>query len=579
MPSRSQAFSYAALTLTFSLFLFWIRPQYGGDPAGYARHAYLFLTHPGLEATRGLLEFGHLLWRPAAVGVTVLCGTVISAWTHAGPPLVPLAALIALNAILSWLAFLLIYKIGRRLSGPLAGWIVALLFLTSNAVLTYLRSGYSYLPGLAMQIVAVSIVLATPASARLGLRAVSSLGLRAVSSLGLRAFWLGCALAASFCLWVPYVVTVPGVIVLALLWEKGGLARTERRRLAMLAALWLAAISALLFGGAILLNRFQSPHQIADWIRDSSHEWAQTRRLARLVTGLPRSLLALQDETVMLKRLYLHDPYAPVTWKAILAAVAWKPPLFALAMGALGWLLAKTEEGRRLLIANLCAWIPLIVFAVTVFEPGSPSRFLPGFALLFTGLAYAAGRLSWRQAPARIVSVILSVFFAAMLVLNVSSVSPAARQARDRNALARLEAYNRVRKPNDVLFLLGFKDSIFRFQNADPFHPFSQADFRVLDAMEPGTLRGLHFRQVFADEAGKAWQHGGDVWISRRLVAERPLPEWDWVEGDTPGVGWKDLSAYYRQFATDAETGGADGFLRIAASPENRVRVSADLPQ
>jgi hypothetical protein len=562
-PSRSQAFSYAALTLIFSLFLFWIRPQYGGDPADYAKNAYLFLTHPGLEATRGILEFGHLLWRPAAVGVTMMCGTVISAWTHVDTPLVPLAAMIALNAILSLLAFLLIYKIGRGLSGPLAGWIVALLFLTSNAVLTYLRSGYSYLPGLAMQVLAVEIILVTSASWRLGLRA----------------FLLGCALAASFCLWVPYVVTIPGVIVLALLWGKAGLSRAQRLRFAVLAAFWLVIITGLVFGGAVMLNQFWSGQQIVDWIRDSSHEWAQTRRLVRLVTGLPRSLLALQDETVMLKRLYLHDPYAPVTWKAILMAVAWKPPLFALAMSALAWILARTEEGRCLLIANLCGWIPLIFFSVAVFEPGSPSRFLPGFALLFAGLAYAAGRLSWRQAPARIVSVILSIFFAIMLVVNVSSVSPAARQARDRNALARLEAYNLVRKPNDVLVLLGFRDPIFRFQNADPFHPFSQADFRVLDAIEPGTLRGLRFRREFAAEAANAWQHGGDVWISRRLITERPVPEWDWVEGDTPGVGWRDLSAYYRQFATDAETGGADGFLRIAASPENRSRMSVDLPR
>jgi hypothetical protein len=554
LPAQSKAFPYAALSLVFVLLFAWIRPQYGGDPADYALKAHTFLTQPSLSATRGILEFGHLIWRPAAAAVTVLCGKAVSAWAHIDPPLVPLAALIALNAIFSLGACLLIYKMGHRLSGPMAGGVVALLFLTTNAVLTYLRSGYSYLPGFAMQVLAVSIILAIPASRRLGLRA----------------FLLGCALAAAICLWVPYVVTVPGVIVLAVLWETGGLSRPERFRLAILASFWLAAITGLAFGGAILLNEFRSWQQVAEWIRDSSHEWAQTRRLARLVTGLPRSLLALQDETVMLKRLYLHDPYAPVTWRAIVMAVEWKPPLFALAMGALGWILAKTEEGRRLLIANLCAWVPLIFFSVAVFEPGSPSRFLPGFALLFAGLAYAAGRVSRRE-PA---GWILAVFFLVMLALNLSAVSPAARKASDRNAMARLEAYSQVWKPNDVLVLLDFRDPIFRFQNADPFHPFSQAAFRVLDAIEPGTLRGQRFRQVFAMEAESAWQRGGDVWISRRLIAERPLPDWNWVEGDTPGVGWRDLSGYYRQFATDAETGGEDGFLRVAASPANRLLLA-----
>jgi hypothetical protein len=554
-PAQSKALPYAALTLVFAVLFAWIRPQYGGDPADYAKLAYQFLAQPSLPATREILEFGHLIWRPAAVAVTVLCGKAVSAWTHIDPPLVPLTALIALNAIFSLGAFLLIYKMGHRLSGPMAGGVVALLFLTTNAVLTYLRSGYSYLSGLAMQVLAVSIILVMPASLRLGLRA----------------FFLGGALAASICLWVPYVVTVPGVIVLALVWEKAGLSRPERLRLVLLASFWLAAITGLAFGGAILLNEFRSWQQVAEWIRDSSHEWAQTRRLVRLVTGLPRSLLALQDETVMLKRLYLHDPYAPVTWRVIVKAVAWKPPLFAAAMGALGWILAKTKEGRRLLIANLCAWVPLIFFSVAVFEPGSPSRFLPGFALLFAGLAHAAGSISWRQAPAWI----LAGFFVVMVALNLSAVSPAARTARDRNAIARLEAFSKVRKPNDVLVLVDFRDPIFRFQNADPFHPFSQAAFRVLDAIEPGTLRGQRFRQVCAAEVANAWQHGGDVWISRRLIAERPLPEWDWVEGDTAGVGWRDLSGYYRQFATDAETGGADGFLRIAADPENRLLLAS----
>ncbi|SRR5579875_922993 len=564
--SKSKTCSYTVLALAFALLFLWVRPQYGGDSADYALKAYTYLTRPSLASTRALWEFGHLLWRPAAAAIAFAGGKTIPAWTHLDPSLIPLAALMALNATFSLAAFLLIYRMGRGLSGSIAGGVVAFLFLTTNAVLTYLRSGYSYLPGLAMQLFAVNLILVAPTA--------SSPGRRAASNLGPRAFCLGASLALSIALWAPYIVTVPALIVLTPLWEKGGLARAERLRLAALAAFWLAAISFFLFGGAILINRFQSLGQVADWIRDSSHEWAQTRRLARLVTGLPRSLLSLRDETIMLKRLYLHDPYAPVTWKAILA-VAWKPPLFAAAMSSLGWILSRTGEGRRLLIANLCAWIPLLVFAVAVFEPSAAERYLPGFALLFAALAYVAGRVPWRRPAAWI----LAAFFAAMPVVNLSAVSPAARKARDRSAIARLEAYARVAKPDNVLVLLDFRDPIFRFQNVDPFHPLNRVSFRVVDAIEPGTLRGGRFRQIFAEEAGRAWRHGGDVWISRRLVAPRPLPEWDWVEGDTPGVGWRDLSSYYRQFATDAETGSEDGFLRIAASPENRLRLTAAIPR
>jgi hypothetical protein len=553
-------FAAVVLCLTCFLVMAWARPQYGADPMDYANVAFASMQRPGLVPTSEIWEFGHLVWRPLAVATTLLANPYASRW-GIEPRLVPLAMMVALSAIFALLAVLLVYRIARLLhcSVP-ASLVVALLFLTTNSVLIYARSGYSYLPGVAMQLLAVSMILAPPAKR---------------SRLWLRALGIGCALAASICFWTPYVVTVPGIIALAFLWEDG-MERAERVRLAAHACLWTALATGFLFGGAILWNDFRSFGQIAQWVRESSHEWAQTHRLMRLATGLPRSFIAVQEESLLLKRLYFHDTYAPVSWLQVIAAVAWKPPLFALAMGALGWMLARTPAGRRLLVAGLWCWIPLIVFSVAVFEPGSPERFFPGFALLFAGLGYAAAtRVSWRDPPGGM----LAVFFAIMLAVNLASVSTTAAEARHQNAEQRLTAMSKVAHTYTLVVLLSYRDGIFSFRSVGWFHPLTRTLSRIsvhfLDAIEPGTQRAPRFRQEFATAALNAWQRGGEVWISRRLVADRPRAEWDWVEGDSQTVRWRELTGFYRQFETDASTGGEDGFLHIPSNQANRMRLSA----
>ncbi len=547
---RENAFAAAVLVLAVLFLALWVHPQYDADAFDYAAQAYSFLQHPGLNETRGILEFGHLLWRPLAVVATMIAHTVTERLMHLEPSLAPLAALMALSTIFTWFAALLLYRIARVLAGSAAAAAaVALLFLTANAVLLHMRSGFAYVPGVAFDLLAVSLMVAPPSWL--------------VPRLRLRALFAGCALAVSICLWTPELFAVAGLIALAFLWEKD-------RRFAVEAALWMALAVGGTFAAAILINRFYSWREIADWIRNSSHGVAQTHKVLRLATGLPRSLIAIQDEALLLKRLYFHDPYAPVTGMRILTGAAWKPPLFALAMGALAWTLVKTEEGRRLLIANLCGWIPLIIFAVTVFESGAPERFSPAFALLFPAVAYAAKSLSWRSAA----HWVLGIFLAAMVVVNLSSTSAAVWEARDRTSLERLEAYHRVWRPADVLVLLSPRDPIWRFHRVYPFHPLSRAPFRFADAFEPANVHTPLFRQEFARAALAAWQNGGEVWITRRVMAERPQPEWEWVEGDN-GARWQELSAYYRQFATDAAIGGDDGFVRVAESPEDRLLLAS----
>jgi hypothetical protein len=541
---------YLILCILYFALLTWAKPNYGADPLGYADDAYRFTQHPSLANTRALWEFGHLIWRPlGALFMPVF--EPLAARFPVQPNLVPLLVLITLSVLFTLMAVFLVYRITHLLSGSsTAGVIVSILFLISNAVLNYARSGYPYIPGLSMQLLAVSMI---PTS------------FENTSRLWLRAFIIGCALAASICFWTPYLMTVPGIIAFSFLW-KDKHPRAQRLRVSAQIGIVAFIAAGLVFGGAILLNHFRSSGEIFAWVRASSHGWSQSHRLIRLTTGLPRSLIVMGNHSLMLKRFYFHDPYARVSFGQALASLAWKPLLYTLAMAALVWTLAKSQPGRRLLMATLCCWIPLILFSVAIFEPGSDSRFLPGFALLFAALGFAATRIHWRHPTGWV----LALFFGVTIVVNLASVSPSADATRSQNAERRLRALGNVWRPASTAVLLSFNDDgIFYFEAVAPFHPLNQFRFHFLDAIEPGTLRAAHFRQEFAGAVRQAWRDGGDVWISRRLIAARPLPEWSWVEGDASGVPWRVLSGYYRQFETDANIGGADGFLRIAQNQKN----------
>ena len=547
------------LALTFLLLASCIRPTFGGDPLFYTEQAIAYLHKHGIAETRAFLEFGHLLWRPiAAVGAEVWA-PVITGKAGIEARLAPLVILITLSLAATLISALLVFRIAKALSGSIVNaTVVSLLFLVTYPVLTYMRSGYSYLSGLALQFIALTLMLAPPAW---------------LHKLRMRAFLIGSALALSICLWTPYIVSVPGLIIFAFIWKNDELPRSERMRLAGHALLWTALITGAAFTSAILFNDLRSIGEIGKWISDSSHGWAQNHRLVRLITGLPRSFIAIQDESLMLKRLFFHDPYAPVQWTQLLVTVAWKPPLFAAGMGALGWILAKTIPGRQLLLGTLCCWFSLIIFSVAVFEPSSPERFLPGFPLLFASLGYAAGRLS----ISNFASWVLSTFFTVMVVVNLASVAPGPANRHDEDAAQRLSSFAKVCRPNSILVLLSYADDIFRFQSVKPFDPLNRLPYNSFPAMVPGTLNGLRFREEFAQAALHTWQKNGDVWISKRLLAPYPLPSWGWVEGDSPGIKWNQLRDFYRQFQTDASTAGIDRFVRITPNEANRRLLIASV--
>lgn len=61
------------------------------------------------------------------------------------------------------------------------------------------------------------------------------------------------------------------------------------------------------------------------------------------------------------------------------------------------------------------------------------------------------------------------------------------------------------------------------------------------------------------------------MWVSERLLAEAPFPEWGWVEGDDRAIRWAQVPEFCRKFQYDKKLGNSDGFVRLAPTQTNRA--------
>jgi hypothetical protein len=128
-------------------------------------------------------------------------------------------------------------------------------------------------------------------------------------------------------------------------------------------------------------------------------------------------------------------------------------------------------------------------------------------------------------------------------------------------------------------------NTIATLMEADPLNVLPQVHpldlrlrpehFRVRSAVAAGTTQVKTWQRDFGDTALESWRNGSEVWISKRLRAATPKPEWRWVEGENGALWWKDIRTYFGSFETDRETPGEDGFLRVPHSAVNQGLVAS----
>ncbi len=478
--------------------------------------------------------------------------------SNGNPVLELYKALQSVSVTLGFIGTVAAFGIAWRISGAVVtAALVCSAFIGWNAFINYSQSGTAYVPGLSLQLVGLYLLLPDGDNQRPLWRA-----------------WLAAlALALSVCLWFPYAVSLPGIFLLGFLWNQpaqDGFGLSSRARLRPI----ITSVTACLIFGlvayviGIWMADIHSVTGLREWITSSGHGYHPTRGYIRVATGLPRGLVEIGESGLVLKRFVLHDPYAHVGTRELLQAGLGRIVLFYLAFVGLFWVIYRDKEARPLAISLSATWLILLFFAVVVFEPSQSERWMPGFASLVAGFAFVfrKGR------PLRLGTGLLGLLLAVIWLNNFRAYASPAQPGMENPSVARLTLLKPEMRKNNMIALLSMQDDISLFFGRFPFHPTRSDSVDYYFVAEQFVASSAEWRQRFARRALKAWQEDGEVWVTKRVSAETPLPQWNWAEGDDPNFKWRDIPLFFRQFDYDGKIGGYDGFQRIARNSANESR-------
>lgn len=560
MPFWSGVLGLAFLTLVYAFLVSLTKPLSWGDTCVYAPDIVGFSE--GHVNSRRIWEFGHLFWRPIGNLLWHLGGNYWPTRFDGDKVLQVYSALQLPNLLLGYFGAIAAFGIAWRISrNAITATLVTAAFLGWNPNVNYSQSGTAYVPGLTLQLAGLYLLLG------------SSRGGRSRK----QAWVAGAALAISVCLWFPYLFGLPAILLLAYLWDRNDAAWSGAESRTRLSWLMHVLVACALVGAAsytvgIRLADIKSVGELKAWVGDSYHGYQPDKRFLRVVTGLPRGLLEIGDAGLELKRFATRDPYAPVGVRDLLFTGLWKILLFYAGLAALIWTLLQDRDALPVRLPLFAGGGLLVFFAVVIFEPGQSERWMPSFPVLLTAVAFV-----FRSRKALRLSILpLAAMLALAWVSNVTAHATVAEPGSENPAVARLLQLKPLVVRKSAVCLLSFRDEISEFGARFPFHALNRSGgMQFYYVVEPGNVRSATWGREFASCGLQAWRHNGDIWISKRMTAKRPLPAWGWTEADDPHLKWRDLCALFEGFAFDGESGGADGFLRIARSPANQARLQA----
>jgi len=540
--NRQAAWPYLGIFAVFLLLTVFTRSAFLGDTIFYVSDINASLACPSLGQCPTVWDAGHLLWRPAGHWLLRPLLPLLSYVVGRNLAMATTLLLVSMSSLATLIAALLAYAIIFKETGNLRiSLFLSVVFLCANTNLYGLHSGTSYSSGLACLMAAVWC----------SQRARHDGMLRYAALAGM---WE--ALAVGF--WLPYIVALPALLLWTLF---ACLGRRVETGTALLLMTMLAGLA--LFGLGSYFAGVRSVAELRAWVGNSGHGMSQTHNLIRAVWGLPRSFLELGQFGVRIKQFLFKDPYARVSLGELFSQAVWKIIVFYLAL--LGLVsLGLTDKGKQTLAIFAVAMAGDVLLA-SVFEAGSPERYLPIFPFLF--LAVAACIVT-RQTPRAARIAVSAVCF--LMIANLISASAIRIHNEEEKAVRRVKPLLPL-PPHSLIFVVG-DDSVAHLRLNAPLHEINQANFETAGLYTP-MIRTALWKYDFASRVLAAWKQGGSIWITTRVRAMQPRREWNWVEGDDPNIMWRDIVEFFKAFEFSQDPSGEDGFTLLPQSVHNQDQL------
>jgi len=498
-------------------------------------------------------EFGHLLWRPLGYVLFRISSPLTNRFVGGDANASATLVLIAVSWNSGLVAVLSLFGVLNRLCRNKAAVLISVIgFIGAQAFLNYVRTGAPYIPGLALILLGLYLLVAE--------------GNKDKPSV-LKSVLAGVSLGAAGLFWFPYVLAIPAVLVAPLLLF--GFSK-QRLKLSLIAVVVGAVIGAGVYFAVMAHIGVHNVQDFRVWMEKTSRSTGSSNRgMSKMIFGFARSFLNMGNDGMLFKRFLLHDPFNPVSALDLVRFSLWKLVAFYVFVGFIFLSLITSNNGRRLLVLFLLNVLPVIAFAI-YWQGGDPERYLPLYPLLFIALAWAIDS----QEVKRLFKIPLVLFVIAMVAVNGLMMSRVKINQQQQAIAGRIADLSTSLKPNSWVYTANWQDDLINFNRSFPLNPINRnSNLRLGAFISPGEAEVAHWRQDVATRIESAWQNGGDVWISRRLLSERPRPEWNWVEGDDPRVSWTDLNRFTSKLELGPTVGGDDGFALLINGPQNQAAL------
>lgn len=510
-----------------------------------------------LTTSNPFVDFGHLLWRPLGWLCFLIAQPASRLLAHDNQQAEVILTLMGITFLSALVCIVLFFLLARCLVRNNRSALLATVgFFSADAFLNYIHTGNAYV--LAMTCLVAGMYFSMSDEKDLASMARASLA--------------GICFALTVFFWFPYVFVLPAAMATPLLF------RLHKPRSLRLSGLTLAVcviVGMVAYASAIAVLDIRSITDLRAWILAAGHGQIQAggiRAAARLAFSFPRSFINMGRDGVWLKRYLIHDPYACVTVADILHLSLWKLALFYGAAGTVCFELARSAQGRKLLIWLAAALLPVIVFGVFIFQAGSIDLYLPLYPFIALAFGYALGNTQTHRAS----KILLLAALAAMVAVNVHAMSKSTLGVDKAKAETRIHDLIPLLTSRDMVMAVNVHDSLAEFRLNYPLDPLNlDREWKTYDMLEINAARLAIWREDFAKRALATWLQGGAVWLPERVFRSKPNPDWNWVEGDDKRVKWTDLPEFFSQLETGPMVDGEDGFVLLQNSPKNRQVLAA----
>lgn len=530
--------SYVFSAILFIAAVFLTSSTYWGDTQDYVDSLLTYLEGGQYR----FIDFGHLFWRPLGWVVWTSLFDPSNSENLRSDATFSFQILVIASGFVCVLIFVRILHVFRVRSFPIL--FATLGFVCAHTFLNYSQAGNSYVPGLMCYMISVYFALD-----------------RRGSRQKIRASLSGVFLAFSFCFWVAFTWTIPAALMAPLILF--GFCKTNVLRVGITAIASLVTLFTC-FGVAISALGIRSVDGLLQWITQAA-QGAESTGVMSVIWGMARSFINLGSDAVLFKRFLHNDPFNPVTPIELLNGSLGYFLLFYLMGGVLAWALYSIASTRSFLYLLMISVIPVLVFASFI-GGGEIEWHLTYLPYIFVGVALILDRShNW------LIVVMLGTVIVVFSANNLMEMT-IWKAAKDRQVeLARVEQLLKNTTSADAIFLLTSQDPLDRINDVFPYDPIGgnrMTRFRLV--LELASAQTSTWREEFSVRSLSTWEHGGNVWLSVRVLSPSPKREWNWVESDDRKVVWRELPMFFNNLEFGETLGGTDGFVRVLSNESNR---------